>query len=346
VSDQQHLQRRFGFTLVELLVTMAIVSLLVALLLPAIQASRETARRGQCQSNIKQIALALIVHHDTYRAFPQGGWGHEWVGDPDLGVGPRQPGGWIYNILPYIEERDLHDLGAGLTGAAATDLYSQRMRTPIPLLVCPSRRSCTTWPIGPTYTWVRTPKPYGDVTTVARADYAINGGTSSVTNYTGPATLAQGQDPDFWFKTAPLPRGFNGISHLRSSAAMKSITDGVAKTYLLGEKFLEPANYETGLSSGDNESLYAGYCSDLHRFAGAIENLKFSLSPYVAPLSDTSTPNTGMPTSARFGSSHPGGFNMAFCDGSVHFIPFDVDVEVHFRSGHRSDNGAPIDSLK
>src|SRR5215213_243763 len=162
--------RRSAFTLVELLVTMAIVSLLVALLLPAIQSAREAARRGQCQNNVKQIALAVILFHDTHRAFPQGGWGNEWVGDPDQGVGQRQPGGWIYNILSFIEENDLHDLGARLTGAAASDQYSKRMQTPIPLLVCPSRRACATWPIGPKSTWVRIPKPFGNVTVVARAD--------------------------------------------------------------------------------------------------------------------------------------------------------------------------------
>jgi prepilin-type processing-associated H-X9-DG protein len=331
---------------VELLVTMAIISLLVALLLPAIQSSREAARRGQCQSHIKQIALALISFHDIYRTFPSGGWGHEWVGDPDQGVGLKQPGGWIYNILPYIEEHDLHDLGFGLTGAAATDLYSQRMQTPIPLLVCPSRRPCAIWPIGPTFDWVRHPKPYGNVATVARADYAINGGTSNLLTYGGPANLAQGNDSEFWAKTGQSAQGFNGISHLRTSVAMKSITDGTANTYLLGEKYLEPVNYDTGASAGDNESLYAGYCSDLHRFSGTIESLKFAKSPYLAPLSDQAIPDATMPTSLCFGSSHPVGFNMAFCDGSVHFVPFDVDLAVHLRSGHRCDNGAPIESLK
>lgn len=346
MSLQRFFRRRSGFTLVELLVIMAVLTLLVALLLPAIQSTREAARRGQCQNNVRQIALALILFHDTNGKFPPGGWGHEWVGDPDQGVGQRQPGGWIYNILPYIEERDLHDLGTGLTGAAATEFYSRRMQTPIALLLCPSRRTCAVWPIGPTYTWVRKPKPYGDVALVARADYAINGGTSTLLNYTGPDSLAQGNDPEFWNKQAPSANRFNGISHLRTSATMKSIIDGTGNTYLLGEKYLEPANYETGLSPGDNESLYAGYCSDLHRFTGMIENLKFSLSPYLAPSSDQSVPDNSMPASARFGSAHPAGFNMAFCDGSVRFIPFDVDAAVHLRSGHRSDNCKPIESLK
>ncbi len=343
VSVPCFFRRRSGFTLVELLVTIAIVGLLIALLLPAIQSAREAARRGQCQNNVKQIALALIFFHDTHRTFPLGGWGHEWVGDPDQGVGKRQPGGWIYNILPNIEERDLHDLGAGLTGVSATDLYSQRMQTPISLFVCPSRRACAAWPIGAPFSWVRAPKPFGNVATVARADYAINAGTSIILTYPGPIDLAQGNDSNFWDK-APTARGFNGISHLRASTTMKSIADGTSNTYLLGEKYLEPANYETGVSTGDNESMYAGYCSDLYRFAGVLENMK--VSPYLSPLSDTSAADSTMPASVRFGSSHPAGFNMGFCDGSVHFVPFDIDVAVHLRAGHRSDNGTPIELLK
>ncbi len=346
VSDQCHFRPQHGFTLIELLVTMTIVSLLIALLLPAIQSTRETARRAHCQSNVKQIALALLLFHDMYRSFPQGGWGHEWVGDPDRGVGQRQPGGWIYNILPNIEERDLHDLGSGLTGAAATDLYSQRMQTPIALLVCPSRRPCAAWPVAAQYTWVQTPKPWGNVSAVARADYAINAGTSSLFNFPGPTNLAQGDDPQFWNDVAPYPKGFSGISHLRTSISMKSIVDGTGNTYLLGEKYLEPTNYSSGLSTGDNESLYSGYCTDLYRFAGAIENLKLSQSPYVAPLNDQTSPDTSMSGSVRFGSAHPTGFNMGFCDGSVHFVAFDVDSDVHFRCGHRSDGGTPIELLK
>ena len=72
---------RFGFTLVELLVTIAIVSLLLALLLPAVQSAREAGRRANCQSNLRQIGLALLSYHDTQGHFPLGGWGHEWVGD-------------------------------------------------------------------------------------------------------------------------------------------------------------------------------------------------------------------------------------------------------------------------
>jgi prepilin-type N-terminal cleavage/methylation domain-containing protein len=336
--------RRLAFTLVEVLVTITILSVLIALLLPAVQTVRESARQAQCKDNVKQIALALLTFHDTNRVFPCGGWGHQWVGVPERGCGTKQPGGWIYKILPYVEQRDLHDLGTGLNGIAAVELYSQRLRTPLPFFVCPSRRQCSAWPVAEKYAWVRAPKPFGDATSVARADYAINAGTSDIFSFGGPADMVQGDNAQFW-QNAPLPKGFSGISHLRVSVSTRSIVDGTSKTYLLGEKNLDAANYDTGNSSGDNESLYAGYCTDLHRFAGVIENLKLSRSPYAAPLNDNTPPDSDIPGSVRFGSAHPVGFHMAYCDGSVHFLDYDVDPGVHFRSGHRSDDGSPLESL-
>ena len=105
---------RRGFTLVELLVVIAIIGILVALFLPAIQAAREAARRSQCVNNLKQVSLGAINHESAFRVFPSTGLGHGWVGDPNYGHGPKQPGGWIYNTLPFIEEQTIHDMGSGV----------------------------------------------------------------------------------------------------------------------------------------------------------------------------------------------------------------------------------------
>src|SRR5215471_9691890 len=108
-------RNRLAFTLIELLVVIAIIAILIALLVPAVQKVREAATRTQCQNNLKQIGLALHNNADINKAFPSGGWGWNWVGVPDRGTGPEQPGGWLYNILPFIEGGNLRKLGQGKT---------------------------------------------------------------------------------------------------------------------------------------------------------------------------------------------------------------------------------------
>src|SRR5688572_33416272 len=103
---------RGAFTLVELLVVIAIIGILVALLLPAIQAAREAARRAQCTNQVKQIALAWHLHHDVHKFLPSAGWGFNWMGDPDRGFGESQPGSWAYSCLPFMEEQQVHEIGA------------------------------------------------------------------------------------------------------------------------------------------------------------------------------------------------------------------------------------------
>ena len=106
-----------GFTLVELLVVIAIIGILVALLLPAIQAARESARRTQCQNHLKQLGLACINFESAHGALPSGGWDWHWMGDPDQGYGEDQPGSWLFSVLPYIEESNSLMIAANLPEA-------------------------------------------------------------------------------------------------------------------------------------------------------------------------------------------------------------------------------------
>ena len=106
-------RNHLGFALVELLVVITIIGILISLLLPAVQSAREAARRTQCPNNLKQMGLAILNHHQAHDYFPTTGWGANWVGDPDRGFTERQPGGWIYNTLPFIEQQTLRDIGSG-----------------------------------------------------------------------------------------------------------------------------------------------------------------------------------------------------------------------------------------
>ena len=336
-----------GFTLVELLVVIAIIGGLIALLLPAVQAARESSRRASCSNNLKQLSLALLQHLESQGHFPYCGWGHLWVGMPGRGSGRQQPGGWAYSILPELEQAALHDLGSGDAGANG-DAYTRRLETPLPVFNCPSRRSVAVWPIAlPQFAYVSSPKPSGAPRAVARGDYAINAGASRILSFAGPNALAQGNDPNYWQSDGlniTDVEEFTGICHLRLAAPLRSIIDGLSNTYLLGEKHLSFEEYETGRSPGDNESLYSGYCTDLNRFAGNIS--PDVETPFLNPLPDISEPpKTESPGFVRFGSAHSSGLNMAYCDGSVRWIGFEVEGEIHLRAGHRADEGASLASL-
>src|ERR1700690_1525113 len=121
-----------GFTLVELLVVIAIIGILIALLVPAVQAAREAARGTQCKNNLKQVGLAAQTPLDAQKTFPTGGWGYQWLGDPARGFGINQTGGWGFTLLPFIEQSTIYNLGKGLTGASNQAALAQMPAPPAP----------------------------------------------------------------------------------------------------------------------------------------------------------------------------------------------------------------------
>jgi len=324
-----------AFTLVELLVVITIIGILIALLLPAVQAAREAARRLQCQNNLKQLALSIIGHEQALGHFPTGGWGYWWEGDPDRGFELRQPGGWIFNVLPYMEQQSLHDIGAGETDAQKMQSRIQLVMQPLSVHNCPSRRPsilfpCVAGPYGPI---VKNNMDYMNVTLVARGDYAMNCGSQNYNEITnGPSSFAEGDSPSYAWPDVSSPTSpyrHNGISYLRSMIRAAEVSDGLSNTYLVGERYLNPDHYATGLDGGDNSNLMTGYENDSYRCT------------YSAPLQDT----PGLVDTYRFGSAHAGGLHMAFCDGSVQWINYTIDAAVHKVLGSR-DDGAVIDAKK
>ncbi len=129
-----------AFTLVELLVVIAIIGILMALALPAIQSARESSRRTQCKNNLRQLVQGANSHLEAQTFYPTGGWGYQWASDPDRGFGMSQPGGWLYSVLPYIEERSLHETRQREIRQRTQAIQCSAGETPVALFNCPTRR--------------------------------------------------------------------------------------------------------------------------------------------------------------------------------------------------------------
>jgi prepilin-type N-terminal cleavage/methylation domain-containing protein len=334
-----------AFTLVELLVVIAIIGILVALLLPAVQAARDAARRMQCQHNLKQLGLAWLNHHDTFRRFPSGGWGPYWGPDPDRGTDHRQPGGWAYSILPFIEEGNLAALGKDGDPNTITPQQKQGVtqvvQTPLPMFICPDRRAAKIYPYSSGSS--HAPINFNLVLNAAKSDYAANAGQYwNFVIHGGASSMQQGDDLGTWtglqaaFNIYPDFR-WDGICYEGSEIRMKDVTDGSSKTMMLGEKFINSDYYESGQDYADNETMYEGADIDNLRRAGKFPSdvLHVDNPPGVI---------LGLPYG--FGSAHFAGIYSVFCDNSVHLISYDVDQDVFVSLGNKSDGGTVnIDAL-
>lgn len=211
IPSKSSRKTRFAFTLVELLVVIAIIGILVALLLPAVQAAREAARRTQCVNQLKQMSLAFQNHESTFGYFPDGGeyWDTSRTmisGKP--ATAPEQNWGWAFQLLPFIEQANIWTL--------ANDRAVRESE--IEMYFCPSRRS-------PMRVF---DSRYGNS---YQFDYAGNGGVSEIE----PAAGSFGNGRDGTVVRRP------GANRLRSpKVGFKTITDGSSSTLLLGEKYIRP----------------------------------------------------------------------------------------------------------
>ena len=350
-----------GFTLVELLVVIAIIGVLVALLLPAVQAAREAARRAQCKSHLKQMGLAALNHESTHQFLPSGGWGYRWGGDPDRGFGRRQPAGWYYNILPYMEQAPLRAIGADGQPEVITPQQKtgaiERVRTHVATFVCPSRRGQTQFPF---VTGDNTYFNVNNADVVSRNDFAACAG--SVYNIfgvsEGPRPVGTAMPDPMKFKTfnphtvgqtvynsggAEVTRG-NGVVLAMSEVRLAQITDGTTATILLGEKHIPLSDYDSSSTAANNQGWDLGIDIDINRWT------------FIPPIEDGSVNQIGEnPTGtvpaelgkvlnelSQFGGPHPSGCQFAFGDGSVKTISYDVDADLFRRLGS-IDDGEVVD---
>jgi prepilin-type N-terminal cleavage/methylation domain-containing protein len=315
--------RRAGFTLVELLVVITIIGILIGLLMPAVESVREAGRRAVCMNNVKQMALACLNHESKNLFFPTGGWGWTYAGDPNLGFTKRQPGGWHFNILPYMGLDTLHDLAlvTPYTGTQDQVAGQTTAKTPVSTFICPSRHHVQAFPRHHPTNYYNIADPQAlSPPVIGRSDYAANSGDGDTTVNPSEAPGANGNFP---VGTPGCDPTATGVIYRASMCTTAMIKNGTSNTYLLGERYLDPDAYYTYSECDNDQGWDQGYDYDTDRW---------TTSP---PLRDRHGYVDNGGCSTLFGSPHPATFNMAFCDSSVHPINYAIDPALHQALGNR-----------
>jgi prepilin-type processing-associated H-X9-DG protein len=277
------------------LVVIAIIGILVALLLPAIQAARGAARRSQCTNNLKQIGLACQNFHDTYKALPAARYHDKWAT-------------WFASIMPFMEASNEYNLW--VFDKWYTDPVNKRARTVyIPGYFCPSRRG------GGGEGLLAPPS----VTSIynsqgSTGDYAGNHGK----NVQGASGTPPMIVDDFGTIVTPPCFVDGNCPQFKSHVAFKHITDGTSKTFLAGEKQVPATQY--AIEASPDDSIYQG---------DFLSNFVRGASLLLPPADNGEYEGTNPYWGNIFGSKHPGMTQFAYCDGSVRSIPVSIDLVVY-----------------
>ena len=321
-----------GFTLVELLVVIAIIGILVALLLPAVQAAREAARRTQCLNSLKQLSLAAHNYHDSQKSFPLG---------MDMMPGLNLTRATFFiRLLPHVEQGNIYAQWnfKSPTTNVTTNLTTSRAAIQIPVFLCPSDQfqdNPFQLPGGP--------QAFPSQTT-AGAAAGYYSGTSYAGNY---------GEGSYFTKFSQFPIRPNGVFFLTGSDAQlgksggqihtlvddhrdlppvrfKMITDGTSTTLMLGEKFHIDEFFDSWTSGNSGMKMHQ---VSAWAWVGGMKGAAHIFCSSIVPINSgvrlfTSSPNNIAAQDSRYnawGSGHHGGANFAMCDGSVAFLSDDID---------------------
>ena len=329
------LRARCAFTLVELLVVIAIIGVLVALLLPAVQAAREAARRQQCQSNLRQLSLGLANYESANGAYPPAFEYSKNLDPSSLPVTMFGPN-WAVRLLPYIEQATLFNqidktavVPGTWPGGKAPPSMSHANNAAVRMTVIPTFRCPTDSEFGNIMTQVGSG---ANMSEWARGNYAANAGNGAIQN--GCDSCISGADSKGWQDGRR-----RGVIGPNVAAKMKAITDGTSNTLLLGEiraGVLRVDRRGTWAIGQAGASMLAWYgqtgddngpnvCSPWadDTFSGALTDADKDLMTREC-MPDQFDANDQKQATVR--SLHPGGVNIGLADGSAHFISNEVDV--------------------
>jgi prepilin-type N-terminal cleavage/methylation domain-containing protein/prepilin-type processing-associated H-X9-DG protein len=308
------MNRRRAFTLIELLVVIAIIGVLIGLLLPAVQKVRESANRMKCSNNLKQIALAVHDYHSTYNTLPPGS---------------NSSGFTVMSLLlPYFEQNNLYAL-ISFTVSATNAANAAPTGTSIATLLCPSDHTMQ--------------PPAGQ------------GGNNYFANY--------GTEP-FFFQNSSVANGAFGLRETTGAVTLTNITDGTSNTVAFSElrkgdwnnATYSPQDWLNATSVGAPTTIDQAYtmCASINPtdlkyqwFSAGGEWLNDSATgtAYIHCGPPNSAPNCGFPGNLRFcinaNSDHPGGVNVAMCDGSVRFVTNSINLATWRAVGTRASGDLP-----
>jgi prepilin-type N-terminal cleavage/methylation domain-containing protein/prepilin-type processing-associated H-X9-DG protein len=314
MSGTKSLKR--AFTLVELLVVIAIIGVLVALLLPAVQAARESARRTQCSNNLKQLGLGLTQYADTYRGvYPAGSYGCCW-------------GTWQVALLPYIEQKALFDKYSGLGkfsddnvryGAGGNTQVTQQL---IKAYTCPSDNKVA---------------PHSNITF---HNYVANHGNTALLRKTPYGVRSDGSPNNY--KKAPFIAVSSATQNPQVTKA-SDISDGLSSTMAFSETIKGQNGDLRGFGWWQGGSHFEAYQAPNSNQPDVTEQDPYCVNQRPNPPC-VGAQASGLPEGIAARSRHPGGVNVTFCDGAVKFMSDNVNLDT-WRFLSTSEGREPANNL-